>query len=607
MKKTIYKLLVIAIILSISFISCTMDDESDALGFQDKKLVNVEEITSEDSSEDKVTTDLKPGIHKDTITFENAKDKIRIFKYYFPKSLDISKPISLVFDFHGSTETSPIDGISEGNFLNRLANNENIIMVYPLGTIQDGTNTYNWTSDENLLFFDAMINYFKASKNPIIDTDRIYACGQSSGAIFSYELAMKRSEILAAVVPISGQYKIPKEDFIKPTRTVAIRGINGINDKTVNYTAAVENISIWAEKVGDYTQKPTSENIIEIEDNYNTIHKKDYVAEVKYWRGASNDIQFFGIRNEGHGVAWGVMLPYLWDFMKSHTLKDGSCCFMMLPSIPVKMKFETTKSIKYSISTNTNCTLKSCPEGWNVIIEENSIKLTAPEQNVGEASGDVIFALTKDGIESEKTLSVEGRETDGYKIGQFIMSKDKYKDPLTIVYWVDPENKYNAKAVTCSYGKGNYETYSYYKSGDGELKWIYTDTDLDTGLDIGCTSISNGKSNTDKILEAFPNRSHTAIHCSKYRPHFKAYIPAINELTELLDLKIINKLNSILAEKNLDPIATDKLYWSSTEVKVEGRGLQIFCRSAEGGKDVILNYDATDVHTRGIMKVGDWE
>ena len=604
MKKIIYKLLIISILSSITCISCIMDDESDALGFQAKENVNIEEITPEDTSDDDSYSDLKPGLHKDSIIFENAKDKIRIFKYYFPKSLDISKPISLIFRFHGSTSTNPINDISESHIMNKLANSENIIMVFPLGTIQDGTSTYNWNSDENLDFFDAMIEYFKASKNPIIDTDRIYACGQSSGAIFSYHLAMKRSEILAAIVPISGQYKIVDEDFEKPTRTVAIRGINGIDDDIVNYPSSVNNISIWAERVGEYTQLPTSENVIEIEDNYNTVNKIEYVAEVKYWKGGSNDIEFFGIRNEGHGVNWGVMLPYLWDFMKSHTLNDGTGAYILLPSQTVRMKFGTTKSINYSISINTNFAVKSYPKGWDVVIEEDLVKITAPEQGIGEASGDIIFSLTKDGIESEKILSVEGKETDGYSVGQFIESNDNYKDKLGIVYWVDPDNKYKAKVFTCNYG--NNGMYTYYKTGDGVFKWI----DKDTGLDIGCTSVSNGKSNTNKILEAYPSQlyyAHAAKHCSKYRPGFEAYLPSINELAELLDKELVNKLNPILIANKLDPIATDKLYWSSTEVKVEGRDVQVFCRSVEGDKDVIANYDETDIHTRGIMKVGDWE
>lgn len=384
MKKHIYHILGFLIIISLSFSSCVMDEDSAATGFQKKENVKVEDFEKEDVIGDDDSTDLKPGINRDTIIMEGAENENRIFKYYFPKSLDVSKPVSLVFYFHGSSDQNPIDNVSESHFMNRLANSENIIMVFPLGTIQEGTSTYNWTHDENLAFFDAMIEYFKQSENPMIDQNRVYACGQSSGAIFSFHLAMNRSEILAAVVPISGQYKIVESEFVKPTRTVAIRAINGMLDDKVIYWSAEENISVWANKVGEYSQTPIFENVMEIEDNYNTVNKKEYVAEVKYWKGGTNDIEFWGIRDEGHGVDWGVMRPFLWDFMKSHTLNDGKGAYMMLPNYTVKMKFGTTTNVGFTISSNTTCSVQSTPEGWDVEITNGNIAITAPAKDAGD-------------------------------------------------------------------------------------------------------------------------------------------------------------------------------------------------------------------------------
>ena len=56
----------------------------------------------------------------------------RQFKYYMPVSTDASKPISLLFEFHGSYEfeageevPNPISGISETHVLNQKAIKEN--------------------------------------------------------------------------------------------------------------------------------------------------------------------------------------------------------------------------------------------------------------------------------------------------------------------------------------------------------------------------------------------------------------------------------------------------------------------------------------------------
>jgi poly(3-hydroxybutyrate) depolymerase len=582
MKRIVNNLLVILLMFSSVIVSCT-DDDSDDFAAQVKEMVEIEGIEDEEGNGDGTGLDLSPGIHKDTITVENVENTERIFKYYFPKSLDLSKPISLLFKFHGSTDSNPIDGVSESHYLNKLANKENIIVVFPLGLIQPGTTTYNWTAEENVLFFDAMVEYFKSNK-PAIDPNRIYSCGQSSGAIFSYVLAMERSEVVAAIAPVSGQYKIMDDDFVKPARVVPIRAFNGTNDGIVNYGAAKENISIWAEKVGGYWQEPTGGSTDLIDD---------YTIDVQYWSKGSNDIQFYGVRGEGHGVNWVKVLPSMWEFLESHTLDGNGSSYMALSEEPVKARFGATRAVKYKVSENTTYLVKSIPTGWAVNIETDSIKFTAPAEDAGDVKGDVIITLTNADGDYDKVIDVEAMETDGYQIGDYVVSADRYRDPWGIVYWVDEYDRYKAKIVSC-------------KGSDTGIPWC----DHDTGEEIGATSVTDGQANSDIIRAVYGSLGKSgcaAEYVFQYQWRAGFYLPSINDLAEVLKPEVVEKVNETLDARGYSSISTTALFWSSTESKRGDDGLNIICRSVDGGEDVITSYKNEDVRTRGIKKLGNWD
>ncbi len=577
--KIINYLPAILLILFSFSISCSDDESSDFVA-QKKEVVNIENVEDEEDHENETGLDLSPGIHKDTITIENADHSQRVFKYYFPKSLDLNQPISLLFRFHGSTESNPIDGINESHYMNQLANKENIITVFPLGLIQEGTNTINWTADENLLFFDAMLKYFK-EKKPTIDSNRIYACGQSSGAIFSYRLAMERSHVVAAIAPVAGQYAIGQNHFVKPSRVVPIRAFNGMLDDIVMYDATRNNMGVWAEQVGGYWQKPTGIKAETIDD---------YSIEVEFWANGSTNIQLYGIKGEGHGVDWVKIMPHMWEFLEAHTLDGEATSYMSLSEFPIKVMFGTSRNVAYKLSDNTICTLKSKPAGWVVSINENQIQFTAPAENQGEASGSVVISLSNTDGTSNKSIFVEGKENDGYAVGDIYVNKWKEKEG--IVFWVDENDRYKAKMVSIL-------------GLDTGIPWA----DHDTGEEIGATSVHNGQSNSDIIRSVYGLSKTKCAAEFVYQYNYRAgfYLPAIDELAELLQSSVVEKLNERIEENGLQPISTTDLYWSSTESRRGEDGLHVICRSVEGGKDVIANYHHTGVRTRGIKKLGNWD
>ena len=90
-----------------------------------------------------------------------------------------------------------------------LADTANFLLVYPQGaTGSDGYSHWN-IADENsksnvddLGFTSAMIDDLIQTYN--VDTLRIYATGFSNGAFFTYDLACRLSQRIAAIAPVGG-------------------------------------------------------------------------------------------------------------------------------------------------------------------------------------------------------------------------------------------------------------------------------------------------------------------------------------------------------------------------------------------------------------------
>ncbi|MCY6484878.1 hypothetical protein OW763_11050 [Clostridium aestuarii] len=242
----------------------------------------------------------------------NVNGENRRFKFYVPENLP-NEGVSLLFRFHGSVSTSqdPIGSITKNYILNQIANNENIIAVYPVGNIQE--TTFNWTDTEkNLAFFDEMVKIFEKTFDNI-DSNRIYTCGHSSGAIFSFTLAGFREDKIAAAVPVSGQYNLTKtlekSTFIGNDVSVPIRAYNGTKDEIVNHQGAYNNMCVWSEK----ENKGSSFNI---EKSYMNIG--DYNVDVKKWDKGLSDLEMYSIQDEGHGISWNTIAQSMWEFMKNH-------------------------------------------------------------------------------------------------------------------------------------------------------------------------------------------------------------------------------------------------------------------------------------------------
>jgi poly(3-hydroxybutyrate) depolymerase len=136
-------------------------------------------------------TDLTSGTY--TI---NSAGLSREYIISIPQNYDKNKPYRLIFGMHcmGSSDT----GVVSSNYygLKTYAANDNVpvIFVAPQGY----TDSMPWRSDnKDHIFFNDMLNLFKSKL--CVDTSRIFSCGFSFGAMFTYSLSLAYQDDLRAV------------------------------------------------------------------------------------------------------------------------------------------------------------------------------------------------------------------------------------------------------------------------------------------------------------------------------------------------------------------------------------------------------------------------
>lgn len=435
----IYFFLIIAALFS--FTACTKDTSEYLM--QSKKDVTVDDFNPDGSQPEIIEGELKPGIQlvKLDVAYEGVVTERR-FKYFMPVSIDRSKPISLIFDFHGSWGggTDPIQNISMTSPLAQIAIKENCIIVSPAG--QDVGAAVNWQNSEyHLPFVDAMVAYFK-NHTPTVDKNRIYTTGHSSGAIFSFVLAYYRSDVFAAAVPVSGQMKISGVDL--PNIAIPIRAFNGTTDESVSYSGALGNIRIWANQIAGYFPSDAELSDTLIIDNY-----KSYTATT--WHGGKADIEFYSILDEGHGISWYNIMPLMWEFMKAHPKNATSSSSLYFSSELKDFHAKEGQSFTSEIRhTGTSVSIVSAPSDWNVTLSNGVLKLKAPGDFFGASTmnrkGTIKLKVEGNGTSKEMTLpySLEAPKAF-FEVGDIIYDGD-YK-PLGVVCWVNPLNIKDAKIV----------------------------------------------------------------------------------------------------------------------------------------------------------------
>ncbi|TXH60889.1 MAG: hypothetical protein E6Q89_00075 [Bacteroidia bacterium] len=436
------KKLLIVFLSALFFLSSCVKDTSAYLP-QSKDDVTVDEFGKDNTNPSTPAGSLLPGIHqiKLNVTYNGVVTERR-FKYFMPVSIDKTKPISLIFNFHGSygTGEDPIERVSLNDPLSQLAIKENCIVVFPAG--EDTGAAVNWqNTDFHLPFVDSMLAYFN-THTPVPDINRIYTCGHSSGAIFSFALAYYRSDIFAAAVPVSGQMKLTTNQ--QPAFAVPVRAFNGKDDNIVNYAAALDNIKIWAGTVGNYfASDAVNSDTLKI-DNY-----KQYLTTK--WNGGKTDIEFYTIVGEGHGISWYYIMPLMWDFMKNHT-KNNTSTGVYLSSELKELNAMEGQSFSSLIKSTDGATISlvSAPSDWTVSLSNNILNVKAPDDFFAASTinrkGEIKIKADYNGASKIISIPYSLKAPKTYfEIGDIVL--DNNYEPTGIVFWVNPSNIKEAKII----------------------------------------------------------------------------------------------------------------------------------------------------------------
>lgn len=516
-------------------------EDTSAYDPQEKEIVDVDDVDNEqgeNESEDEELPEgqLVPGIHlvKLNVTQPDGETVERRFKYFMPISIDTSKPISLIFEFHGSytfdagvAPSDPISGITLSHTLIQHANRENCVICFPAGTVEtqeDGSGAVNWAmSEKHLPFVDAMLDYFK-SRTPGIDPNRIYSTGQSSGAIFSFVLAFYRSDVFAAITPRAGQMSLANQTEF-PARAVPVRVFAGTDDDIVNHNAVISNMTDWAEKIGGYfaSDMEYTKDSIEIEG-----YKK---VDTRIWQGGKTDYQIYSLQEEGHGISIGYCMDYMWEFMSAHTL-DGAAENMYITSSIKEIDVQCNEPVEFDINYTDGAELTIIePKGWNLKLEGKHISMKGPADfyaNI-DRKGDIVLTITKNGQSFTQKIPFRLQAPkDYFEVGDIYYNEAF--EPVGVVFWVNNENIREAKILDLQEvtTQGSYQNINF---GDFGASFTTPDTDDGEGNTQKHMQEREDKGLTSKLTNVSSGLVWAATY--SYKGVEGWYLPAINEWKEI--------------------------------------------------------------------------
>jgi pimeloyl-ACP methyl ester carboxylesterase len=197
-----------------------------------------------------------------------GKDPIPL-RVYLPESANLRRPLPLVIAFHGAggDENMFMDAYGVGR-IKELADQHGFLLVTPL--------TYSFSGENMGPYFDLLMKVI--THDYPVDESRVYALGHSMGGGATSSLTSIRGDKLAAVAPLCGYRAI---------------------------TSAPENtppILAYAAEFDPLAQPSRIE------------------AEVKKTREAGNEIEYRLMKNWGHTLVVGKILPDVVEWLLQHKL-----------------------------------------------------------------------------------------------------------------------------------------------------------------------------------------------------------------------------------------------------------------------------------------------
>ena len=264
----------------------------------------------------------------------------REYIIYLPESYNATSAFPVLFSFHGGSGYA--SDFIQMNDMRPIADTANFIAVYPQGAIDPDGGTTSWihkapTDHDDIFFVEAIID--DLSLEYTIDQSRVYACGYSEGAIFSYELGCRLNDQIAAFAAVSGSMlaNYYRDDIYgwgpcspeHPTAMMLIPGTDDYNDHSNYEGLSYSGMPLYM-SVDEITSYWSSYNNTDlypiITDVENTSPNDGSIVEKKHWLNGDNCSSVQELKVIGGGHDWpgsfGNMdidaSEEIWNFVSKH-------------------------------------------------------------------------------------------------------------------------------------------------------------------------------------------------------------------------------------------------------------------------------------------------
>ncbi len=183
---------------------------------------------------------LSPGNH--TIDL-NHGGRERSAIVHVPPQAAGKRELAVVLNFHGGGGHGANE--QEYSLMDRLADRETFLVVYPNGTGRFAKRLLTWNAGtccgfaainnvDDVGFARALIG--KLAEIVPIDRRRVYATGLSNGGMMAHRLAAEAGNLIAAVAPVAGGLVLAS---IKSARAVPLMHIHSVDDPRAHYSGGL--------------------------------------------------------------------------------------------------------------------------------------------------------------------------------------------------------------------------------------------------------------------------------------------------------------------------------------------------------------------------------
>ncbi len=183
---------------------------------------------------------LGPGTHDLRV---QVGDRERSYFLHLPPGTRPEAGLPLVIAFHGGGGNA--SGYREYAGLDRVADREKFVVVYPDGTGKLGRRLLTWNAGgccgaaaqsgvDDVGFARVLVD--AVARLVPLDRTRVYATGHSNGAMMSYRVAAEAPDLVAAIAPVAGAMSL--EPFAAKT-PMPVLHIHSVDDPRALYAGGL--------------------------------------------------------------------------------------------------------------------------------------------------------------------------------------------------------------------------------------------------------------------------------------------------------------------------------------------------------------------------------